>query len=248
MPMITEYELYSDERKEKQHGATYLSIGGLVCTDRGSKRLLITLEKVRKDYGLTDEMRWTKISRWHLDGYKAWLDTFFHDPYARHVLFSANQSTPEWRNFRSQFRGQSRQDRALASVYYQFLLVAFGPLRDTKRWWVYPDAGFFSQDNVLDRVEFLFNRTYQTAFGSRVSRIIRLAHSLDSRRSDLIQMADILLGCTACTLFRVAPESTARSLYYFYRRRVDVPLTQRGLPKFSDRTWVPPKQFIYGNC
>src|SRR5204862_5361581 len=46
------------------------------------------------------------------------------------------------------------------SVFYQFLLVSFGRLGDKKRWWVYPEAGFFSKDIVLDRVEFLLNRSY----------------------------------------------------------------------------------------
>jgi hypothetical protein len=65
-------------------------------------------------------------------------------------------------------------------MFYQFLLVTFGPLRDTKRWWVYPDSGLFSREAVLTRVEFLFNLTYKQAFGPKSSRIIRLARSCDS--------------------------------------------------------------------
>jgi hypothetical protein len=245
--MITEYELYTDERKEKQRAAQYLTIAGIICTDRGRQRLLTNLQNVRLGHGLTAEMRWTKISRRHVDGYKAWLDTFFDDPHARHVLLSVNQSTPEWRAFRAQCRGRSGGDQALASVYYQFLLIAFGALRDTKRWCVYPDAGFFSRDSVLDRVEFKFNRTYKRAFGPKVSRIIRLTRSLDSKKSDLNQLADILLGCAACDLFEYAPKSVPRSVVidHFKTRRATVLLTQRGLQKLSVQAWVSPERFRY---
>src|SRR5215813_5356589 len=36
--MITEYELYADERKEKHCTAKYLTIAGIICTDRGRQR------------------------------------------------------------------------------------------------------------------------------------------------------------------------------------------------------------------
>jgi hypothetical protein len=135
--MITEYELYGDERKEKR-GTRYLTLAGIICTSFGRDRLLTRLQSIRQSHGLIQEMRWAKISSRHLDGYKEWLDAFFDDPSARHVLLSVNQSSLDWRAFRAQYCGPSGEDRALASVYYQFLLVAFGPLRDTKRWCVYP--------------------------------------------------------------------------------------------------------------
>jgi len=245
--MIIEYELYADERKERHCTAKYLTIAGIICTDHGRRRLLANLKNVRQNHGLTAEMRWTKISLRYVDAYKGWLNTFFDDPYARHVLLSVNQSTPGWRAFRAQFRGRFGGDRALASVYYPFLLVAFGALRDTKRWSVYPDAGFFSRDSVLDRVEFVFNRTYKKAFGPKVSRIIRLARSLDSKKSDLIQLADILLGCAACSLFEHRPQSTPRAvvLDHFKRRCASVPVTKKGLQKLAVKEWVRPERFTY---
>jgi Protein of unknown function (DUF3800) len=244
-PMITEYELYCDERHEKRRGSRYLTIAGIICTGSGCDRLLTKLQNVRQGHQLAHEMRWAKISSRYLDGYKAWLDAFFDDPFARQVLLSVNQSSSEYRSSCAPY-GRS-QDRVLASVYYQFLLVAFGPLRDTKRWSVYPDAGFFSRDEVLDRVEFLFNRTYKKAFGPKVSRIIRFASSLDSKKSDLIQLADILLGCGACALYQYTPDSNARSaiVAHFNKRRASVKVTQRGLNKLSVQEWVPPEQFKY---
>ena len=229
-------------------GSRFLSIGGTICTNRGHERLLDKLQQVRRSYTLSQEMRWGKVSNRHLRGYIEWVNAFFDDPHARYVMLSVNRSKADWRCFRAQFRGASGSDLALASVYYQFLLIAFGPLRDTKRWWVYPDAGFFSRDSILDRVEFLFNRTYKRAFGHKSSRIIRLARSIDSKVSDLIQLTDVLLACNACTQYGYDPASQAKSsLLKHFRGRVasSTGKTQRGLPRFLVRGWVPQDQFNY---
>ena len=125
------------------------------------------------------EMKWEKVSRRYADAYRAWIDVFFEDPFARYSLFQIDVSGPAWNSFQPRTDQRASRDDRLASAYHQFLLVTFGTLRDTKRWWVYPDAGFFSRDSVLDRVEFLFNRTYKIAFGPQHSRIIRLARARD---------------------------------------------------------------------
>jgi len=140
-----------------------------------------------------------------------------------------------------------RHNDMLASIYYQFLLTTFGKLSDAKRWRVYPDAGFFSKDTVLDRVEFLFNRTYKKAFGPKSSRIVRLARALDSKQNELIQLADLMLGCVACAEFAYAPESVPRRefLAHFTERKDASSVTERGLSRFVIRSWVPPEKFEY---
>lgn len=244
--MITEYEVHSDERYEHYDASRYLFLGGVVSTDRGSERLRGRLTELRGAYNLQSEMRWQKVSKSYLDAYRAWLSTFFEDPHAKCVVLVVNCSGPDWRNFHPRPDRKPTRDDRLASVFYQFLLVTFGSLRDTKRWWVFPDAGFFSRDNVLDRVEFLFNRTYKRAFGSKTSRIIRLARALDSKRNDLVQLADLLLACSACAHLEKVPLATAkRELVEHYRREhQSVERTQRGLQKVSVSRWVPPQQLI----
>jgi hypothetical protein len=246
--MITEYELYSDERKERAAGADFLTIGGVICTNRGQERLLGSIVKLRTDYSsLTYEVGWKKVSIRYLEAYKGWLDVFFSDPHARYSLLSVNRSSADWHTFRAQLGGASNHDKALASVYYQFLLNAFGRLHDTQRWWVYPDAGYFSRDKVLGQVEFLFNRTCKKAFGPKSSRVIRLARALDSKQSELVQLADLLLGCAACKQYAYTPESNARRLLleHLIAKFSSTPSTQRGLPKLSAHYWVPPDKFLY---
>ena len=139
--MITEYELYSDERKEKHNGNSYLTIGGLVCTDKGRDRLQAKLKDLRND--LTGEVGWKKVSTFYVEAYKAWLDIFFDDPHARYSILSINQTSKDWQAFRRRLRRANNHYDPLASAYYQFLLVTFGSLHDSQRWWVYPDFGLF---------------------------------------------------------------------------------------------------------
>jgi len=241
--VITEYELYSDERILKPPGRQLLFIGGVICSDKGRSRLLHQLSTVRSQYDLRNEMKWGKVSQKYLEPYRAWVDVFFHDRFARFALLEIDLASEAWRFSRP--RGAGR-DGLLASAFYQFLLLSFGPLSETKRWWVYPDKGFFSKDRVLDQVEFLFNRTYKKAFGPKSSRVIRLARSLDSDRSDLVQLADVLLGAVTCLTLGVTPESDPKAHFV---RHVETALkmsinTARNIPRISRRVWVPADQFF----
>jgi hypothetical protein len=245
--MITEYELYSDERTDRTVGTEYLTIGGVICTEKGRDRLLAGLTGVRTRHGLTGEAGWKKVSNYYLSAYKEWLDVFFDDPHVRYTMLSVNRSMPEWQAFRAKRRRSANHDELLASIYYQFLLSSFGSLHDSKRWSVYPDAGYFSRDKVLDRIEFLFNRTYKNAFGPKSTRIIRSTCALDSKRSDIVQLADILLGCSACSQYARSPQSKPKGalLAHFHAGCGVTPRTKTGLLKLSTQSWVPPEQLLH---
>jgi hypothetical protein len=243
--VITEYELYSDERKDTPRG--FLILGGVVCTDRGRERLLTALARTRAHHRVDVEVHWKKTSTHCLSAYKAWLDVFFDDPHARFSVLTINRSSPDWQIFCRRMRRRPDHDDPLASAFYQFLLSTFGRLHDTRRRWAFSDAGYFSRDDVLQRVEYLFNSTYKKAFGPKTSRIIRVARALNSKRSDLVQLADIMLACTAISQFSLEPKSTARRelVHHFATRSTSTQVTRKQLPKITTRSWVPPERFKY---
>jgi hypothetical protein len=80
--VITEYELYADERRPSRENKWFW-LGGVVCTDKGRSRLLAGLSDVRTHYGMSHEMKWGRVSPYHLEAYRAWADVFFKDPFAR---------------------------------------------------------------------------------------------------------------------------------------------------------------------
>jgi len=242
--VITEYELYTDER---YHLNRYLMLGGIICTNKRRELLLENLRQIREKFGLTAELRWGKVSNRFLGAYKAWVDVFLKDPFARFTLLVINMSDPAWKEFRLQPDRKPSRDDKLASVFYQFLLGSFGKLCNTKRWWVYPDEGFFSRDGVFNRVEFLFNRTYKKAFGSKTSRVIRLMQPVDSKKVELIQLTDVLLGVFSYEVVNDTPLSRARYelLNHCIRAIRQNPKTQRGMAKVKVTCWVPPDLFCY---
>lgn len=245
--MITEYELYSDERAVTGSNGRLFFLGGVICTQAGRGRLLEKLSDLRRRHSLSSEMKWEKVSRRFVDCYRQWVDVFFNDPHARFALFTIDVSSVAWNSFQPRPHRRASRDERLASAFHQFLLSTFRPLRDTKRWWVYPDAGLFSREQILRRIEFLFNHTYKQAFGQKSSRIIRLARSLDSTRADLVQLADVLLGALTWNVVGTMPVSPAKSelVEHCSRRVRERPINQRGLPTLLTGTWVPPGQFHY---
>jgi hypothetical protein len=245
--MITEYELYSDEREVHYQNNRYLFIGGLVCTNNGRARIFERLREVRKKHDLTKEMKWQKVSRRYIDAYRDWVDVFFSDPYARYSILRINRSHPRWSRFRPRSDRKPTRDDRLASAFYQFLFFTFGPLRDTKRWWVHPDSGFFSNDNILNRVEFLLNFTYKQAFGQKSSRIIRFARSRNSKNENLVQLADVLLGTISWHILHAMPSGLTKAelVCHCQTKMLGVPKTRRNLPKLSIRDWVPPDAYEY---
>jgi len=220
-----------------------MTLGGVICTSKGKIRLLEALFNARKPRALDGEMKWTKVSKCYFEVYCAWINAFFDDPHARYSALCVNQTGEEWQ----EMQRRSKEDENLSSVYYQFLLNTFGRLHDTQRWYVHPDAGYFSCDKVLERVEIRLNITYKKAFGRRSSRVIRLAQSQNSHKSELVQLADILLGCVACTQYRITPTSGPKRtlLETFQNRMKEKPTTQKGLNKVYISEWTLPDIFQY---
>lgn len=233
--MITEYELYSDERVHRNASGKHLLLGGVVCTDNGRKRLREALSKVRLRFSLSHEMRWAKVSKAYLDAYTEWMGVFFQDPFARFSLLSINES--DWRQIHPRSETAPSHDEQRAEQFYEFLTFTFGPPRDTRKWWVYPDAGFFSKDAVLSKVETLYNRTH---YGLGRGRFIRRADSRDSRSEDLIQLSDVLLAVIACDMLGPMPTSPPKRsmVEYWQQQHADTPTTRKGLDRLSYSTWA----------
>lgn len=249
LEVVTYYEMYVDETKLNVNHQHYLILGGLICTEAGRDRLHDHLRDVRKKFDRKGEMKWHDISKSQRDfvAYKAWIDVFFRDPFARYSLLLINQSDKEWTQFCPHPERRPRVDDKLASAYHQFLLTSFGDLHDTKRWAVYPDPHFFNDDKKLKSVDFLFNRTYKKAFGPKTSRVIyKLKPVSDSKQEDLIQLSDVLLGIFSHNILNHPHQMEVKSalLYKAAEMLRQVPKTRKGLEKCNHFFWVPPGDYF----
>jgi Protein of unknown function (DUF3800) len=246
--MVIYYEMYVDETKLNVHHQYYWILGGLICTDTGRDRLHNHLRAIREELNWNGEMKWNKISKSQRDfvAYKAWVDVFFRDPFARYSLLIINQSDKAWTHFQPHLDRRTKDDK-LASAYHQFLLTSFGNLHDTKRWAVYADPHFFSNDNKLKSVDFLFNRTYKKAFGPKTSRVIHRMQSVsDSKQEDLIQLSDVLLGIFSHNILNIPHRNETKLdlLHDCAETLKQTPKTRTGLEKCNHFFWVPPSDYF----
>jgi hypothetical protein len=239
---MTEFEVYSDERFEGTSDAALMLLGGIVCSWARRGRVQKTLDRVRRQHGLTRELKWGKISRRYLGGYKDWLDCFFDDPYARFSCLVVNRNSCEWGRFCRSAQGTN--SKWPSSVFCQFLFDTLKPIGDDVRWTVYHDRGFFRRPDVLEQLEFVVNRSSHRALETRVVRRLRYSEERDSKNCDLIQLVDVILGCLSCAL-TVAPSSEARKviLKHFQQRLGCVPQTRSGKRKLALYCWVPPDKY-----
>ncbi len=245
------YELYSDERYHPP-GNHYLMLGGVICTMHRGEQLVQKLAQVRSAFNLNREMHWGKVSKEYLDAYKAWADVFLQDDLARFSLFVIDTSDSTWKSFSPRANKTSNQDERLASAFYQFLLVSFGGIFDTISWGVYPDKGFFSKDTVVDRVGFLLNRVYKRAYGPKRPRVIHSISAQDSKKIELIQLADVLLGAFSYSMapsgdpnYGLKSEARLDLVEYCKEAIGRRPMDKYHRAKIVVRQWVPPEQFNY---
>jgi hypothetical protein len=246
--MRMSYELYSDEHYHHIPGKRYLMLGGVVCTANRGEKLVRNLSQVRTAFNLTEEMHWGKVSNRHLSAYKAWVDVFLKDDLARFSLFIIDMSGSAWNNFNPRPSRTANQDERLASAYYQFLLVSFGGIFDTVSWEVYPDKGFFSRDTVVDRVGFLLNRTYKKALGSKTPRIIHRIGAYDSKRVELIQLADVLLASLSYIVISSSGLTSEAKLALVEHCMTGIkqnPKDKYGRDRLVVKHWVLPEDFRY---
>ena len=109
--MVTEYEIYIDERYQQ----SFLMLGGLICTEKGRQRLSAQLTQVREQFGLNKEMRWGKVSTSYLDAYKVWIDVFLDDRFARFALLRVDRGSDDWKAFTPR-KGRSVTQRRKISL------------------------------------------------------------------------------------------------------------------------------------
>lgn len=168
-------------------------IGGLIIDEEEMPKFHDTLLGFRRETGMFAELKWTKVSSLMLANYQRFVDYFFAlnntDFLHFHALIVDNHQTNH--------RKFSRGDRELGfyKFYYQLLLHSFG-----RR---------YSREGEDDRfIVHLDHRTSSYSLGT-LKRVLNAGiakrysitsapfvsiEPVDSKASELLQVADILLG------------------------------------------------------
>src|SRR5215210_3597285 len=182
MPTIQNYDIYSDETY--LHGKVAFALGALICTPRRSQILRKQLSEIRSSFNYLGELKWKKVSYRTLPICESFVDTFLNDKFAKFSLMKVTKGQL-WNVW-----GKSEEERFFKS-YYVFLKLNAGP---SSRYFVYPDAKSLQKHFRWDTLSFLINRSRRDDWMLK-RRNIRLLQPLDSKSEDLLQLADLLLGC-----------------------------------------------------
>ena len=139
---------------------------------------------VRAEMGAASEIKWAKATARTLPFYERVLDTFFDNRWPRLSVLTVTKG-PNW-----QVWGRTEEERFF-KAYYVFLMRNAGPF---SRYNVYLDDKSLQRGYRWSTMHFLVNRARRSEWGlSR--RNIRVLKAVDSKGNELIQLADLLLGC-----------------------------------------------------
>lgn len=121
-------------------------------------------------------MKWGKVTEPYLPAYKAFVDVFLNDPAARFICMRVDRGD-RWRDWE-----KTKESRFFKS--YWFFLKA--NMSSFSRYDVYLDEASFKRYRYTS-MRFAANR------GEPRSQV-RILEAIDSKKDDLIQLVDVLLG------------------------------------------------------
>jgi hypothetical protein len=179
--------IYCDE--SRQTADRYMVIGGLIIDRAHEVRWAELMARYRDEYNMHAELKWSKVSRQKLPEYKALIDLFCRVNRAVHFK-AIVVDTHEIDN-----RRYNKNDAELGfyKLMYQFLLHSFGSyLHPADRCLVFVDQRTTSRYKLSTLCAILNNGLCKKY--PRLERPVRNIQALDSKSSDLIQLADVLMG------------------------------------------------------
>ena len=175
------FSIYCDESNIQP--ARYMLIGGLWVPQQYEAGLRCSLEKVRHDFNMTAEFKWTKVSQSKLPAYKAWTDCFFQN---KDIDFRCIVVNTELLDYRTFHKGD--QELGFYKFYYQLVSRNIQP---TNLYWLYTDERNNRKKNRLEVLKIVTNRYWMKSCSVEPLRNIE---PRQSNKEDILQLTDLLLG------------------------------------------------------
>ncbi|MBI3740697.1 MAG: DUF3800 domain-containing protein [Chloroflexi bacterium] len=179
--------IYCDE--SRQTVDRYMVIGGIITRRENEERFAETMRLFRDSQNMKAEFKWVKVSSQKLKEYRALIDLFFSVNQAFHFKVIVI-NTQEIDN-----RRYNKNDAELGfyKLMYQFLLHSFGAyLSPSDRCIIFLDQRTTSKYKLSKLCSILNNGLHKKY--KYLRRPVHNIQATDSKKSDLIQIADVLMG------------------------------------------------------
>lgn len=179
--------IYCDE--SRQTADRYMVIGGLIAARENEDAFMQAMNLYRQSNNMKSELKWTKVSGQKLEEYRALIDLFFSVNRAFHFK-AIVVDTQEMDN-----RQYNKSDAELGfyKLMYQFLLHSFGEyLQPDDKCIVFLDYRTTSIYKLSTLCAVLNNglkKKYKLP-----TPPVKNIQALDSKSSDFIQVADVIMG------------------------------------------------------
>jgi hypothetical protein len=175
--------------ESRQTADRYMVIGGLITLRENEARFAEVMALYRQSQNMHAEIKWTKVSDQKLREYQALIDLFF--TLNRVLHFKA--IVVDTQEIDNQAYNKGDVELGFYKLMYQFLLHSFGAyLRRGDRCIIHLDHRITSRYKLSTLCAVLNNglrKKYGFAEGP-----VRNVEATDSKKSDLIQVADVLMG------------------------------------------------------
>lgn len=183
--MAESYNVYCDESCHLEHDTIPLMVLGCVWTLKDTaKEIVQRIREIKIKHKLSPsfEIKWTKVSASKMDLYVDLVDYFFDDDdlHFRGVLIP-DKSILTHKDF----------EQSHDCWYYKMLFVMLEPIIDPlSRHRIYLDI----KDTCSERKRRLLEEVLRNSRFDSVGQIIEWVQQIRSHESELLQMADLLLG------------------------------------------------------
>lgn len=188
---IQKFAFFADESSITN--ARYSLVGG---TAIGSFRLLSVYKRMwefRKEHQMFAELKWSKVSNQKYDAYQDLVEIYFE--FLEAGILSFHVTTFDNHMWKHQRYNDSDPDIGLSKNYYQLILHQYiSVFGDLASLYVCLDRRLSS--TPLEKLQRILNagaaKDYGLTFGP-----VRTLESRDSKKDDLLQMNDVILGAVA---------------------------------------------------
>ncbi|MBI4721635.1 MAG: DUF3800 domain-containing protein [Candidatus Stahlbacteria bacterium] len=182
------YHIYCDESRQTQD--RYMVLGGIITTAKNVELFNQAMQLYRDGQNMRAEIKWGKVSDKKLSEYKALIDLFFSFNEALHfksIVFDTSLI-----NYKTYSSGD--KELGFYKFWYQFLLHSFGAYaKKEDGYLVFMDRRQSSYS--LSELKSVLNNGIRKRYGDRIRKdIFRNIQPLDSKKSNMIQLADVLMG------------------------------------------------------
>lgn len=185
--------IFCDESRQSQH--RYMILGGIIINSKYLATFNDTMKNFRVQYNMNSELKWTKVSRSKLEEYKKFIDHFFALNDTDYLHFHCLILDTHQINHKKYNNGNA--DLGFYKFYYQLLLHSFGrnycAISSGKAESLVVCLDEKSSKYSLSELKRVLNNGINKKHGISTNPF-KSVEPLDSKRSDVMQIADIIMG------------------------------------------------------